>query len=71
MHKLIIPCYTVLLQRDRSSDEKAKPKKKVKEKKTTKLKTKEGEDDGGEWTEVKGSSLTAAVSNKKIEELGA
>ena len=33
----------------------------MREKKTTKLKPKEGEDDGGGWTEVNGSSLSAAV----------
>lgn len=35
-------------------------KKKVKEKKTTKVKVKDIVDDGGGWTEVKGSSSTVS-----------
>ena len=41
--------------------DKGKQKKKIKEKKTTKLKYKEGEDDLGGLTEVKGFSLSSAV----------
>ena len=41
--------------------DKGKQKKKIKEKKTTKSKYKEGEDDLGGWTEVKGSSLSSTV----------
>ena len=57
--------YTVFffLCREKGPDDKGKQKKKVKEKKTTKLKTKDGEDDSGGWTEVKGSSSSAAVCN--------
>lgn len=49
--------------REKGPDDKGKQKKKVKEKKTTKLKTKDGEDDSGGWTEVKGSSSSAVVCN--------
>ena len=38
-------------------DKGIKQERKINEKKTTKLKYKEGEDDLGGWTEVKGSSL--------------
>ena len=48
--------------RDEGADDKGKQKKKIKEKKTSgKLKSKEGEPDEGGWTQVKSSSLTAAV----------
>ena len=53
--------FCTFLRRDKGVDDKAKQKKKIKEKKTTKSKAKEGEDDGGGWTEVKGSYLSAAV----------
>ena len=59
------PVFPPLLHRDKGPDEKGKHKKKTKEKKTTKLKSKEGIDDGGGWTEVKGSSLSASVSGQE------
>lgn len=61
----LLSVFTPLLHRDKGPDEKGKHKKKTKEKKTTKLKSKEGIDDGGGWTEVKGSSLSASVSGQE------
>ena len=49
------------LCREKGPEDKGKQKKKIKEKKATKSKYKEGEDDLGGWTEVKGSSLSSAV----------
>ena len=48
-----------LFYRDKGPDDKGKAKKKPK--KITKVKPKESQDDGGGWTEVKGSSLSASV----------
>ncbi|XP_078361505.1 eukaryotic translation initiation factor 3 subunit C-like [Oculina patagonica] len=50
---------------EKDPEDKGKQKKKVKEKKTTKLKFKEGDDEGG-WTEVKGSSLSSAEKVKQL-----
>ncbi|XP_027052968.1 eukaryotic translation initiation factor 3 subunit C-like [Pocillopora damicornis] len=57
---------SMFLKKDKGPDEKGKHKKKTKEKKTTKLKSKEGIDDGGGWTEVKGSSLSASDKAKQL-----
>lgn len=51
--------HSLSLCREKGPEDKGKQKKKVKEKKTTKLKFKD--DDEGGWTEVKGSSLSSAV----------
>ncbi|CAH3149908.1 unnamed protein product [Porites lobata] len=48
----------MFLKKEKTGDEKVRQKKKVKEKKTTKVKVKDIADDGGGWTEVKGSSST-------------
>ena len=52
--------YIFFQQREKTGDEKVRQKKKVKEKKTTKVKVKDIADDGGGWTEVKGSSSTVS-----------
>ena len=49
------------MSRDKGPDDKAKEKKKLKDKKSLKIKAREEELDGGGWTEVKSGYLTAAV----------
>ncbi|XP_020613782.1 eukaryotic translation initiation factor 3 subunit C-like [Orbicella faveolata] len=56
----------MFIKKEKGPDDKGKQKKKIKEKKTTKLKTKDGEDDSGGWTEVKGSSSSAVEKVKQL-----
>lgn len=57
---------SMFIKKDKGPEDKGRQKKKMKEKKTSKLKFKEGENDEGGWTEVKGSHMSAADKAKQL-----